>query len=171
MSEKARLERQPAPRATRPYMPGYGIAAADGGQGLLPWDWAVERLSKGYTYWLCTTRPDGRPHAMPIWGIWLHDAFFFSTGKQSRKARNLEANPHCVVGVEVESDSVVIEGAVEGVADQQLRQEFAEKYQAKYEWDMEGFDEPVFAVRPSVVFGLTLDLVENATRWTFDQTP
>jgi nitroimidazol reductase NimA-like FMN-containing flavoprotein (pyridoxamine 5'-phosphate oxidase superfamily) len=169
MSQKTGSERQPAPRATRPHMPGYGIAAAEAGQGLLPWDWAVERLSKGYTYWLCTTRPDGRPHAMPIWGIWLDDAFLFSTGRQSRKARNLQANPCCVVGVEVESDSVVVEGTAEEVEDQQLLQKFAKNYQAKYEWDMEGFEEPVFAVRPSVVFGLTLDLVENATRWTFDQ--
>ena len=33
------------PNATRPYMPGYGILPATEGTGLLPWSWAVERLS------------------------------------------------------------------------------------------------------------------------------
>ena len=59
------------PRASRPDMPGYGILAAEAGRGLLPWSWAAERLAKARTYWLATTRPDGRPHAMPVWGVWL----------------------------------------------------------------------------------------------------
>ena len=33
------------PRISRPYMPGYGILAADQGSGLLPWSWAADRLS------------------------------------------------------------------------------------------------------------------------------
>jgi hypothetical protein len=31
---------QAEPVASRPYMPGYGIAAATEGKGLLPWAWA-----------------------------------------------------------------------------------------------------------------------------------
>jgi hypothetical protein len=34
------------PRATRPYMPGYGLLDATQGTGLLPWSWAVERLER-----------------------------------------------------------------------------------------------------------------------------
>jgi len=146
-------------------MPDYGIVDAESGKGLLPWNWATERLSKGHNYWIATTRPDGRPHAMPVWGIWFDNTFYFSTGEQSRKARNLAANPRCVVGIELDNDAVVIEGVAEEVTDQALRKWFADVYGEKYKWDMEGFAEPIYAVRPAVVSGLTSNLAEAATRW------
>jgi hypothetical protein len=34
------------PRASRPYMPGYGIQGPDEGSGLLPWSWAEQRLTE-----------------------------------------------------------------------------------------------------------------------------
>jgi len=153
-------------------MPGYGILDAESGKGLLPWDWATERLVKARNYWLATTRPDGRPHVMPIWGIWFDNAFYFSTGKQSRKARNLAANPQCVVGAERGNDAVIIEGVVAEVTDPALIKRFADDYGQKYKWDMEGFAEPVCAVRPAVAFGFISDtgeFTETATRWTFDE--
>src|SRR2546427_4666203 len=67
------------PLASRPYMPGYGLPAADKGEGLLPWEWAVERLTESHNYWVATTRPEGRPHVMPVWGIWVESVFYFST--------------------------------------------------------------------------------------------
>jgi hypothetical protein len=72
-SSNARTKRNMAPRskgpkASRPYMPGYGILDAKSGSGLLPWSVAVERLTEARNYWIATTRPDGRPHAMPVWG-------------------------------------------------------------------------------------------------------
>ena len=33
-------------------MPGYGILPAGEGTGLLPWEWAVERLARSHDYWL-----------------------------------------------------------------------------------------------------------------------
>src|SRR5207253_8293175 len=99
----------PEPRASRPHMPGYGILLADKGKGLLPWSWATERLSNARTYWVSTARPDGNPHSMPVWGVWLDEAFYFSTGNQSRKARNLEENPNCVIGCELREDQIVLE--------------------------------------------------------------
>lgn len=160
------------PKASRPHMPGYGIADADGGKGLLPWSWATERLTNARNYWVATTRPDGNPHAMPVWGVWLDDAFYFSTGTQSRKARNLAENPRCVVGCELGPDQVVVEGLAELQDDAELRRRFAVAYQAKYDWDTEGFSEPFYAVRPTTVFGLTTtpgDFTATATRWTFDE--
>ncbi len=52
------------PRVSRPFMPGYGIAAADEGSGLLPWSWAAQRLTSAQNYWVASIRPDsGAPHA------------------------------------------------------------------------------------------------------------
>ena len=58
------------PSTSRPHMPGYGIAGPREGSGLLPWSWAVQRLTASHDYWLATVCPDGRPHVMPVWGVW-----------------------------------------------------------------------------------------------------
>src|SRR5437763_12183194 len=78
------------PKATRPDMPGYGIS--ENRKDLLSWKWAEGVLSKTKNYFMVTVRRDGRPHVMPIWGVWIGGGFYFSTGKNSVKARNLEAN-------------------------------------------------------------------------------
>jgi hypothetical protein len=56
------------PRASRPYMPGYGIQGPDEGSGLLPWSWAEQRLTASRNYWVTSLWPDGRPHSMPLNG-------------------------------------------------------------------------------------------------------
>src|SRR5271157_4130240 len=75
------------PKASRPQMPGYGVPASL--EGVLLWEWARERLSKSHNYWLTTVRPNGMPHTMVVWGIWLGGAYYFSTGATTRKASNL----------------------------------------------------------------------------------
>ena len=63
-----------------PHMPGYGVLPAEEGRGLLPFEWASERLVRSRSYWVSTVRPDGRPHLMPVWGVFVDDVFTFSTG-------------------------------------------------------------------------------------------
>lgn len=138
------------PQASRPHMPGYGIADAGGGKGLLPWSWASERLEKAHNYFVSTTRPDGGPHTMPVWGVWLDQAFYFSTGRQSRKARNLVANPSCVVCPERGDEAVIVEGVAEEVTDPAVFRRFAEAYYKKYQWKVEPSQDPVYAVRPQM---------------------
>src|SRR5437660_11059705 len=87
--------RRREPRGTRPYMPGYGISTTK--KSMLPWKWAEDRLRKSRQYWMVTVRPDGRPHVMPVWGLWRDDGFYFSTGGGSRKSRNLAAHTYCLV--------------------------------------------------------------------------
>lgn len=158
-------------------MPGYGILDANKGKGLLRWKWATDRLEKARTYWLATVRPGSAPHVMPVWGVWFENGFYFSTGAQSRKARNLASNSRCVVTVELWSeavaddgeihDSVIVEGIAGRVNSAKLRQRFGVLYEKKYHWDMQDFSEPVYSVRPRVVFGLASKFNETATRWTF----
>jgi nitroimidazol reductase NimA-like FMN-containing flavoprotein (pyridoxamine 5'-phosphate oxidase superfamily) len=159
-------------KASRPHMPDYGILPADEGEGLLPWEWAAERLSISHNYLVATTRPNGRPHVMPVWGLWLDNAFYFSTGRQSRKARNLGANPYCVVSTDRADEAVIVEGVAEEIADRASLKTFYEVYKEKYDWDLEqmGFDkEPVYAVRPSVIFGVReRDFTSSVTLWTYD---
>src|SRR5919197_5155641 len=101
------------PPASRPYMPGYGIVGPDSGTGLLSWSWAEERLRTSRNYWLATHWPDGRPHVMPVWAIWHDGALWFSSSRSSRKARNLAADPRCVLTTENALQPVVVEGSAE----------------------------------------------------------
>ena len=149
-------------------MPGYGIRPAPDGHGLLPWDWATERLSASHNYWLATTRPGGGPHVMPVWGVWLGDRLYFSTGERSRKARHLAFDSRCVLTTEGAAEAVVVEGDAEPLGDPAEVKGLAEAYQEKYEWDLDPDAGPVFAVRPQVAFGfIEGDLAGSATRWLF----
>jgi hypothetical protein len=160
-----------APVASRPLMPGYGLEDAKGGRGLLPWRWALERLSKSHNYWIHTTRPDGQPHVMVVWGLWIDDAFCFSTGRDSRKARNLAANAHCVIGTENAAEAVILEGVAEVLPilkRPQFLKRFIRAYKKKYDWPVDGTEGTCYAVRPHVVFGLWEEnFTEASTRWQF----
>jgi hypothetical protein len=170
MPAKARTIKSPKP--SRPQMPGYGLPKST--KGLLPWKWAEHRLRKSHNYWITTVKPDGSPHTMVVWGLWLDGAFLFSTGRQSRKARNLAENPRCVVCTEQAQEAVIVEGIAE-IAEVAVRREFLKQYKPKYNFDMAGMEqdilsmkEPVFSVRPQVVFGLSeKNFVGSATRWRF----
>ncbi|MGH9538824.1 MAG: pyridoxamine 5'-phosphate oxidase family protein [Terriglobales bacterium] len=162
------------PKTTRPLMPGYGLP--ENTKGLLPWKWAEQRLKKSHNYWITTVKPDGAPHTMVVWGLWLDGAFLFSTGSQSRKARNLAANQKCVVCNEDAHEAVIVEGTA-GLAPVAVRREFLKKYQRKYDFDMATMEkdilsmkEPVFSVRPRLAFGLyEKKFMASATRWKFGE--
>ena len=162
----ARKRKSESPCATRPYMPGYGVPK--GRKGILPWSWAEQRLKKSHNYWITTVRPDGSPHTMVIWGLWIDGAFYFSTGQESRKAKNLARNPKCIVCTEDSSEAVVVEGEARRVHDSPDLKFFA-RYEKKYDWDMSEMQkEPIYAVRPRVAFGLYEKKFQNAaTRWNF----
>ena len=151
-------------------MPGYGIS--DSAEGLLPWSWAAERLAGAHNYFVATTRPDGRPHVMPVWGLWLDGAFLFSTGARSRKARNLAANPGCVVCPENAGEAVIVEGIAEEVTDPSLLSQFKDAYFEKYKWDMDTSQGGIYAVSPRVAFAFIEsgdDFEGTATRWLFPE--
>jgi hypothetical protein len=165
------------PQASRPSMPGYGLLGAQEGAGLLPWSWAAGRLAESLSYWVVSQRPGGGPHAMPVWGVWLDETFYFSTGERSRKARNLETDPRCTVCAERTDEAVIVEGAARRVGDPLELKRFAEAYNHKYDWNFapapggvqDGYGNTgrVFAVTPGVVFGFGQDLAGSATRWRF----
>jgi pyridoxine/pyridoxamine 5'-phosphate oxidase len=154
----------------RPIMPpGYGVQAAEEG-GLLPWAWVDERLSAARNYWLCTARADGRPHAMPVWGVWLDGAVMFGTDRASRKGQNLATKPDCVVHLESGDEVVILEGRAEEIRDRETLGALADAYEVKYAIRAIG-EEPgagaaVYAVRPKVVLAwLEADFPKTATRW------
>lgn len=158
-------------------MPGYGIRGPAEGTGLLPWSWAEQQLTSSRNYWLATHRPDGRPHAMPVWAVWHDGGLWFSSSRHSRKARNLAHDPRCVLTTEDAWRPVVIEGMAElltAMADLELLLSLENaKYDTNYGIEMLNPDENcAWRVRPHWAFALQGDdFTGSPTRWVFDSSP
>ncbi len=135
-------------------MPGYGLLDAAQGAGLLPWRWAVARLERSHDYWVATVRPDGRPHVMPVWGVWMDDA-------------------HCAITTDNAYEPVVIEGEAASIDGPAAIGTFVAEINRKYETDysidfFNPTDNACFRARPTWAFGLTeADFTGTPTRWTF----
>jgi hypothetical protein len=165
------------PRSSRIAAPGYGFPK--GTKGLLPWSWAEQRLKKSHNYWITTVKPavgkhEAAPHTMVVWGLWQDGRFLFSTGSGSQKTRNLARNARCIVCTEDAQEAVIVEGIAE-IADLAARKKFLAPCERKYKFDMSkmkddilSMKEPVFAVRPKVVFALwEKHFQAKSTRWKF----
>ena len=152
---------------------GYGVPEGD--ESLLPWSWAAERLVTARTYWFSTTRPDGRPHAMPAWAVWLDGALYFEGSPETRRARNLAENPAIVVHLESGEQVVILEGEARaaGRPARALAERLAAAFTAKYaathdyrpapdQWDNGG----LWALRPRVAFAWS-EFPRTVTRWRF----
>ena len=161
------------------------------------WDTARDRLANPEnqrTSWLATTRPDGRPHLMPVITTWIDDALHLVVGEGTRKGRNLAADGHCVVATSsttLPSLDIVIEGRAEPVTDEDTVRHLAEVYRTSG-WPLEpagdkvdGPNAPtagpppytIFRIVPSKVFGLPgmlgMDRYDQSelpkpTRWEFE---
>ena len=143
-----------------PQAPGYGFPEST--KGLLPWSWAEQRLKKSHNYWITTVKQDaGEGRAAHDGGLGVVAGWAVSVldrKAQSRKARNLAENPNCIVCTEHAHEAIIVEGVAE-IADVAARKKMLPAYERKYKFDMStmkddilSMKEPVFAVRPRVVF-------------------
>ena len=161
---------------------------------LIPWSRVRQRLEEGFTQspgsggptrhtcWLATVHPDGRPHVMPLGVLWVDDAFYFTAGPATRKAKNLARNPHCVITVATHDFDLVIEGEAAKVTDEARLQRIADEFAASgwaptvrdgafyAEFSAPSAGPPpweVYEVMPKTVFALGTAEPYGATRWRF----
>ncbi len=150
---------------------GYGLGDAPADGTVLPWSTIEGWLIAARNYWVCSQRADGRPHAMPVWGLWIEGALWFSTDPTSLKARNITRAPDVVVHLESGDDVCAVEGVARAVAVTDLPVEFVAAYAAKYDISLD-LSEPnfgLYAVEPCVALTWReADFPVSATRWTFD---
>jgi PPOX class probable F420-dependent enzyme len=98
-----------------------------------------ERLRSELMIWLATTRPDGRPHNIPIWFWWDGETILMFSQPNNQKIRNLRHSPHVVLALNTLDDGedvVIIEGTAELLAQptsELMLPEFGEKY--AHLWD------------------------------------
>ncbi|HYL10865.1 MAG TPA: pyridoxamine 5'-phosphate oxidase family protein [Candidatus Acidoferrales bacterium] len=136
----------------------------------LPWSHAEERLARSRNYWICTSRPDGRPHSIPLWGIWIEGALYFGTARSTRKAHNLEHNPAVSVHLESGDDVVILEGRAVEVSDPATFKKLDAASRVKYNMPLVMIpgESVMYCVRPRVVLAwLEKDMPGTGTRWEF----
>jgi hypothetical protein len=155
------------PRAGLPQVPPiYGLKKR---KEYLPWSHAEKRLEASRNFWICTARPDGRPHSIPVWGMWMEGALYFGSARASRKARNLANNPAVSVHLESGDDVVILEGTAIEVSDKLIFKKLDAVCRKKYKMPLIIMPESVtYCVRPRVALAWTeTEFPKNATRWEF----
>lgn len=161
----------PLPTSSRPHFPEGYLANP---KGFVKWDHVEQRLAESMNYWLCSVRPNGRPHVIPKWGVWVEDTFYFDGSPETRHARNIALNPRVAVHLESGDDVVILEGICKEVShpSSELGMKLAKAYAAKYasvgyapqpgQWDGGG----LFQVTPTMVLAWT-QFTEDPTKFTF----
>lgn len=162
------------PLRDRPRMPdGYGV---DKASVFIEWDQITIRLTESPNYWLATNRPDGRPHVVPRWGVWLDDRFWYDGSPETLHVRNLAANPECVLHLESGTEVTIVEGTsimsdpISGELGDRLAAEYARKYGPTYtpspdQWSGE-FAGGMRVMAPRKVMAWS-DFPHDLTRFTF----
>jgi PPOX class probable F420-dependent enzyme len=92
------------------------------------------RLQTEQNLWLATVRPDGSPHLVPIWFVWVAGKIYLCTGTDSVKVRNSKQNPRVSIALEDGSQPIVIEGLARPI--EQADSAVLAEFQRKYDWDI-----------------------------------
>jgi hypothetical protein len=153
----------------------------------IPWERATSQFERrefhggGGTYWLSTICPDGRPHAAGVLGVWIDGALYFASGTRTLKSRNLQADSRCVVSASLGDLDVSIEGRAIRVTDRKTLERVSSEFVQRgwptevsgdsltAAWGAPSAPPPwhLYALSPSVAFGVSTGETPGATRWSF----
>ncbi len=158
-------------------MPDYGVDASSWNP--LPWSWAADKLATGRNYWVVTVSAAGRPHAMPVWGVWDDDEhrFAFSSGPRSRKAANLAANPQTSFMIDDSVECLSLEGRANRVGDEYRQDVWIGRYLGKYQAVTPDLSAEflranlLFEIVPERAFAVIEredEFAARATKWSFE---
>jgi len=159
------------------------------GSAALPWSRPHDLLEKPQegselTFFLSTTRPDGRPHSAGVGAIWHEGNIYFTSGPETRKSRNLAANPACTISVRLEGIDLILEGEATRITDQPTLEKLAKVYRdGGWPAEVKGdaftapFSAPSAGAPPWYVYHFMFDTAfgvataepNGATRWHFDR--
>jgi PPOX class probable F420-dependent enzyme len=112
--------------------------------GFIPWPTVDLTLRAGRTIWLSTTRPDGRPHAVPVWYVWAGHDLSFITRHDMQKARNLAHQPWVVAHAGSGDEVLILEGPATIVRDPAEVRRIDALYGAKYVDPATGAHDTIF---------------------------
>ncbi len=163
------------PRRDRPDLPkGYISRSA---RGMLAWADAERILRGGRYFWYGTTNPNGAPHLVQQWGVWVDGTLYFEGSERTRWARNLARDGRLAFGTQVGNRAVMgtaIVDVVRGI-ERSIAERIATQYAAKYGRTFDYRPKPeqytsghVFRARPMKMIVFDVEHFESAaTRFTF----
>jgi hypothetical protein len=151
----------------------------------IAWSRALKQLEAGPkgTFWLATTNPDGRPHVAGVGVLWVDGKIYFTSGADTRKGRNLAANPGCAVSVSLPGLDLVVEGRAVRITDRPTLLRLAERFAAQgwpasvsggaltAEYSAPSAGPPpwnLYMLKPASAFGVATAEPSGATRWQFE---
>ncbi|HLO17718.1 MAG TPA: pyridoxamine 5'-phosphate oxidase family protein, partial [Anaerolineales bacterium] len=118
-------------KITRPTFPkGY----VDKPVSFLTWDWVTAQLTESKAYWLCSVRPNGRPHVIPRWGVYVDGKVYYDGSPETRHSRNIESNPNVSLHLENGTEAIILEGisGPAGKPSPALGKKLSQAYKKKY---------------------------------------
>ena len=93
-----------------------------------PRDLLAASAASNISFFLGTVRPDGRPHSAAVGALWHDGDLYIVSGPETRKSRNLAANPACTISVGLQGIDLILEGEVTRVTDQPTLEKVAGLY-------------------------------------------
>lgn len=160
------------PKISRPKFPkGY----SDNPTSNVPWEYVEEQLTKSKQFWICSVRPNGRPHVIPRWGVYLDGKIYYDGSPETRHAQNILKNPYVTVNLEDGWKAIFLEG--KSVPAPKPTAKFAKRLVEAYkkyaedgyipkanQWDEGG----LYVFTPSQCIAWTI-FSENPTKFIFEK--
>ena len=142
---------------------------------LLAWDWVATRLTESKHYWLCSVRPNGCPHVVPRWCVYVDGKIYYDGSPETRHAINIQSNPNVSLHLESGWEAIILEGTARPAEkpSPELGRKLAEAYQKYKEfgytpgpnsWDGGGLF--VFTPRQCIAWS---SFTENPTKFLFEE--
>jgi len=160
-------------RVTRPKFPkGY----VDNPKSEVPWDEVEKRLTESKNYWMCSVRPNGRPHVVPRWAVYVDGRIYYDGSPETRHVRNIVENPNVSVHLESGQEAIILDGTCRPISkpEARLAKQVSKAYSAKYksegyapkpdQWDEGGLY--VFTPRQCIAWTV---FFENPTKFVFEE--
>lgn len=159
------MSRITIPEPTKPE-PLEGYWSPKDAKKILAWDYISRRMSEAPNYWIATVNPNGRPHVVPVWGVWLDETLYFGGGPHTRWSRNLLRHPYVTVHLDDSNHAVILEGSVTRIADpdsgdlRRIDDVYEQKYNMRH-------GPPIWHLHLHKV--LAWNSMDTATRWLFEE--
>lgn len=146
---------------------GYKMPASR--ENLVSWEFVARQMTQSRHYWISTVFSDGRPHVVPVWGIWHENRFHFEGSMQTAWGQNILKNPSVAVHLPSADQVVVIEGTAYIIQDDEIDADTWNKldstFQSKYQVDK---GSPYIYVQPRRVLAWNGENLTTMTRWLFE---
>lgn len=146
-----------------------GYKMPETNESLVSWEFVSEQMLHSRHYWITTVSKNGRPHAVPVWGIWYENRFHFEGGLHTAWGQNILRTPQIAVHLPSAHQVVIVEGTAHIIQDDAIDIDtwnmLDSTFQNKYEVDK---GSPYIYVMPQKVLAWDGEGLTTMTRWLFD---